>query len=476
MDFARVFAGLPTAYLILSPDLVIVEANDAYLQLLGRNRTELVGRPVFAAFPAEPNALDEDGHSALELSFERALDTGRPDVLPLYKYDVLDPCSGVVVERYWSLISAPLLAEDGRPELLLQRVEGVTDYVLERDLDRGDDHTWQQRARLVEGELHQRMQQLRAAQEAHEAAAAALLVSEQRAQAVLDTAVDGIITIDGSGRVQSANRAAVAMFGYQADELIGRNIRLLMPEPYRTQHDDALERYRRTGERRIIGSKREVAGRHRDGSVFPIELAVSEVGSDRQLFTGLVRDITDRKRLEAQLVHQARHDPLTGLANRTFLLERLELGLVRRRRCADLLALLFVDLDGFKLVNDRSGHAAGDELLRLIAARLREAVRPEDLVARLGGDEFVVLCDDVPHAAGAMAIAGRVEEALGRGFDLRGQQMTVAASIGVSTDDGTGTAGDLLQDADAAMYRAKQQGGGRYAWSTPAPAQDEGTR
>ncbi|MEX2289068.1 MAG: diguanylate cyclase [Mycobacteriales bacterium] len=473
MDFARLFAGLPTAYLVISPELVIVEANDAYLQLLGRNRRDLLGRPVFEVFPPEPGTLDEHGHNALELSFERALDTGRPDVLPLYKYDVLDPRSGVVVERYWSLISAPLLAADGRPELLLQRVEDVTDYVRERGREHSSDG-WQQRAQLVEAELHQRMQQLRAAQDAQEATTAALLASEQRVQAVMETAVDGIITIDGGGRVQSANRAAETMFGYPADELIGRNIRLLMPEPYRAEHDGAMGRYRRTGEGRIIGSSREVAGLHRDGSVFPIELAVSEVGSDRQLFTGMVRDITDRKRLEAELIHQARHDPLTGLANRTLLLERLDLALARRRRREGLLAVIFVDLDGFKLVNDRHGHAAGDELLRLIAARTREGVRPEDLVARLGGDEFVVLCEDLPQAADALAIAGRIEEALGAGFLLRDQRMTVSASIGVSTDDGTGTAETLLQEADAAMYRAKQQGGGRYAWSTrvaPPPAQ-----
>ena len=135
VDFRRLFGGLPTAYLVLDPDLVILEANRAYLELLGRTRDDVVGRPVFDAFPPAPEVLDEQGRNPLRLSFERVRDTGRPDVLPLHHYGVTDPRTGEVAQRYWSLIHAPLLDDDGRTELLLQRVEDVTGSVAGRAVE-----------------------------------------------------------------------------------------------------------------------------------------------------------------------------------------------------------------------------------------------------------------------------------------------------------------------------------------------------
>lgn len=194
-----------------------------------------------------------------------------------------------------------------------------------------------------------------------------------------------------------------------------------------------------------------------------MELAVSEIGSDRRLFTGIVRDITERKRLEAQLSHQALHDPLTGLANRALLVQRLELAVARRARHPGLLALLFIDLDRFKLINDTLGHDAGDELLVAAAARLRAAVRPEDLVARLGGDEFVVLCEDLAYSADAEKLAQRVAETMAASVSLRGREIYGSASVGLVTDTGERSASELLADADIAMYQAKGQGRGRYS-------------
>ena len=132
MDYARLFAAIPTPYLVMSPDLVIVDANDAYLAAVDRSHDDIVGRPVFEAFPPLPDALDASGVSRVQLSFERARDTGVPDTMPVQKYDIPDS-SGGFVERYWSLISVPVLDADGRCELLMQRVEDVTDYVRERD-------------------------------------------------------------------------------------------------------------------------------------------------------------------------------------------------------------------------------------------------------------------------------------------------------------------------------------------------------
>ena len=165
VDFGELFAGLPTAYLVMSPELVIVEANEAYCLLLGHRREDLLGRPVFEVFPPTPEALDERGRNPLQVSFEIARDTGLPDAMPLYKYDVVDPASGQMAERYWSLISAPLLADDGSTRLVLQRVQDVTDYVHEREDARREAESGLERVEAVEADLYLRVQQLRESQE-----------------------------------------------------------------------------------------------------------------------------------------------------------------------------------------------------------------------------------------------------------------------------------------------------------------------
>lgn len=299
--------------------------------------------------------------------------------------------------------------------------------------------------------------------ERERAAAAALRASEERARAVLETAVDGIITIDRAGIVESMNPAAERLFGYSASEVVGRKVNILMPEPYRSEHDEYMARYHRTGQARIIGIGREMVGRRRDGSTFPLDLAVSEVGTEAGLYTGVVRDITERKEFEARLAAQALHDPLTGIGNRGLLVERLEHALARLDRHPGLLALLFVDLDRFKLVNDTLGHEAGDDLLVQTAARLRSTLRPEDLVVRLGGDEFVVLCEEFTDPAEVEGLAQRVVQVLNMPLCLDGREVFVSASVGVAVcDSGDRSAADLLRDADAAMYHSKQLGRGRY--------------
>ncbi len=300
--------------------------------------------------------------------------------------------------------------------------------------------------------------------EREQAASAALRVSEQRARAVLDTAANGIITIDRLGRVESMNPAAERMFGYPSALVVGSNVSMLMPESVGRDHDSYLQRFHRTGERRVIGHYREVVGRRRDGTTFPLEVAVSDVGADVGLFTGVLKDVTERKEFEERLAHQAVHDPLTGLANRTLLLEHLEHVRARLPRHPGIVALLFVDLDRFKLVNDTLGHDAGDEVLTTIARLLRKAVRPEDMVARVGGDEFVVICSDLADPSEVEAIAQRVSQSLNVPQRVRGREVFLSASVGVVfTDNAARTGSELLQDADAAMYQAKEQRRGSYA-------------
>ncbi|HEX2272776.1 MAG TPA: EAL domain-containing protein [Acidimicrobiales bacterium] len=180
---------------------------------------------------------------------------------------------------------------------------------------------------------------------------------------------------------------------------------------------------------------------------------------------GTIQDITERKRAEEEIAFQATHDALTRLPNRVMFMERLSHALARRRRNPSGLAVLFLDLDRFKWLNDSLGHAAGDEVLVTVATRLRQALRPEDTLARFGGDEFVVLCEGVSSQAAALTLAERLRTALEAPIEVGGEETTLTLSVGVayaSPDGGEETAEALVRDADAAMYRAKERGRDRH--------------
>ncbi|MCA3748003.1 MAG: EAL domain-containing protein, partial [Rubrobacter sp.] len=178
---------------------------------------------------------------------------------------------------------------------------------------------------------------------------------------------------------------------------------------------------------------------------------------------GLMMDITGQKNLEARLVHLAFHDPLTGLPNRALFMDRLEHALARAGRSGDVLAVLFIDLDNFKFVNDSLGHEAGDRLLVAVARRLSGATRPGDTVARLGGDEFTVLLEDIPDRDEASRVAERVAEVLREPFRVVGRELFVSASVGISVSAaGSGSVEELMRGADLAMYEAKREGKDRY--------------
>lgn len=232
IDFQLLFGALPTAFLVMDPGLVIVDANDAYLELLARRRDDLVGRPVFEAFPPPPDALDQDGRNPIRVSLERARDTGQLDPMPIAKYDVFDAATGTFGERYWSLISAPVLDADGRTALVLQRVEDVTAYVRERAAQQsGPPLRWDggRALQAVEADLYARVQELAAAQEARDTAARRLSslaevalqlttaetvedlerIVVSRGLAVLGADGGGIISPDGRGGWRATLSAAL---------------------------------------------------------------------------------------------------------------------------------------------------------------------------------------------------------------------------------------------------------------------------
>jgi diguanylate cyclase (GGDEF)-like protein/PAS domain S-box-containing protein len=209
----------------------------------------------------------------------------------------------------------------------------------------------------------------------------------------------------------------------------------------------------------------------RDGSLVWLrdEAYAMNEGTDKgRVSQGLLIDTTDHKRLEAQLLHDALHDPLTGLANRVLFREHLERALLRRRRRGSHVAVLFLDLDDFKVVNDSLGHRAGDRLLIEVAHRLSGAIRAGDIAARQGGDEFTVLLESVKGAADAVQSAERLAIELRRPIELDGRSLVVGVSVGIALSSGHDTgADDLLAHADAAMYAAKADGKARHAVFDP---------
>jgi diguanylate cyclase (GGDEF)-like protein/PAS domain S-box-containing protein len=302
-------------------------------------------------------------------------------------------------------------------------------------------------------------------------------MSQARAKALLDTSPDPVITMDHRGRVVDLNQGAEKTFGHARSEAIGRPVaELYIPGPLREQHERGLERYLATGQGPIMDSRVELMAVRADGTEFPIELMVTRLDlPDQPTFLAHIRDITERKNAERQLAFLAYHDRLTGLPSRTMFEDVLEMALARARRHDQAVAVAYIDLDHFKLVNESLGHHGGDELLRQVAARLSRTSRETDLVARPGGDEFVVLLADlqrtiVPSATGAdnamlvaETVVSRIHEALHSPFMVGGTEVFVSASIGVSIFPADADNGrTLLKNAEGAMFRSKRSGPGRY--------------
>ena len=279
------------------------------------------------------------------------------------------------------------------------------------------------------------------------------------AAAIVDSSGDAIIGQTLDGAIVSWNRGAEQLCGYSASEVIGRNIRTLAPDDAGDELAEVVSRVAASG----TVQRLDALLCCKDGGLVDVSLTMSPVyghGGEVTGFSVIGRDITAGKLAQQDLKHRALHDALTGLPNRDLLLDRLHQALFRARRHGDRVALLFLDLDDFKLVNDGLGHLAGDELLVQVARRLSRTVRADDTVARFGGDEFVLVCE-VGTAEAATQMGNRLLKAFEAPFPLGRQDVTVTASIGLVLAGRDPTAEGLLQDADTAMYRAKTKGRSR---------------
>ena len=293
---------------------------------------------------------------------------------------------------------------------------------------------------------------------AHELARTALAV---RLQAVVDASPAALIELDRDGRVREWNRAAEQLLGYRRDAVIGRGLPPVLCD-LELDVPRLLKRLRSDETLPVV----QLRCRRRDGAELDIELSAAPTLSPSgtvQGVMGLLVDITERKRLQGQLEHQASHDGLTGLPNRSLLDQRLRGALSAGRACT---GVLLIDLDRFKDVNDTLGHHHGDLLLTAVGRRLSGVLRPGDTLSRLSGDEFAVLLPDLDGRDAAVAVASRALAALHQPFDLDGVVVDLEASIGVTLAPLDGTdPGQLMRQADSAMYQAKELSAGIAVYS-----------
>jgi two-component system sensor kinase FixL len=410
-DFRAVLHAAPGLYLILTHTLIIVEASDAYLRATMTRRDEIIGKGLFQVFPDNPDDPNADGVSNLRASLDRVLRFRRPDAMAVQKYDVRRP-DGRFEERYWSPLNTPVLNQDGAVEWIIHRVEDVTEVVrLKREEAERD--TFAREQQLI-------IEQLRAANQELASSHQALRETEQRGQdlvtelrgreahllSILATIPDAMVVIDERGVIQSFSAAAERQFGFAAEEVLGRNVNMLMPGPYAHEHDGYLAHYRDTGERRIIGMGRIVVGQRKDGTTFPMELAVGEVNLPGvRLFTGFIRDLTeaqDRERrlneLQAELIHVARVNELGQLVS------------ALAHEVTQPLAAMTNYLNGVRRLLAAGNQQGADRAMdltveqadraRRIVQRLRDAVRKGNTEKRV---------ESLPQAieeASALALAG----------------------------------------------------------------------
>ncbi|TCS72953.1 PAS domain S-box-containing protein/diguanylate cyclase (GGDEF)-like protein [Sulfuritortus calidifontis] len=284
---------------------------------------------------------------------------------------------------------------------------------------------------------------------------------------------NAVFITDRAGNIAWANEAFSKLCGYEIEEILGRNPRFLQsglqsPSYYKEMWATIL-----SGQSWIS----ETLERHKNGHTYTVRQTITPIMDELQQITHFIAmhdDITAMKEAEARIHRIAHHDALTGLSNRILFKDRLKQALRLAKRNKEALALLYIDLDRFKPVNDTLGHAVGDMLLKAVAKRLRRCVRDSDTVSRLGGDEFTVILPTINQADDAGKVAMKIIQALEKPFSIQGHEIRIGSSIGIAIYmRDSDNAGDLMQMADAAMYVAKTEGRNTYRFYA-APQAESG--
>jgi len=287
----------------------------------------------------------------------------------------------------------------------------------------------------------------------------------QREKVTLSAAADGVLWVDPRGQILMANPAMARISGHAAESLVGQNVDILLPAGERSAHADLLRRYFSQPKARRMGST-EIQLLRGDGATVPVDISLDHWEDHGVPYAiAFVRDLTERRRYEESLRHQATHDELTGLPNRWLFMLQLNIAIAKARHTGERVAVMFLDLDYFKAVNDSFGHATGDELLTDVGRRIRSVLRDADTVARMGGDEFAFLLTELGTTTEVTAIAELLLSALQASYLLGNRELHSGGSLGIAVyPDDAEDSDTLLRYADIAMYQAKEAGRGGYSF------------
>lgn len=431
--FDQIFDTTHVLYALLDTNFNFIRVNRAYADAGGMQPGDFVGRNHFELYPNADN----------EAIFRRVLTTG--ETYQARARHFRHPRLG---DSYWDwTLQAIDSGGAGGVEALLLTLQNVT-------------------------EQHNM--------------AKALEKEQMRLRAIMDTALDAIVITDSRGIIEECNPATESIFGYRPEELAGQSINQLMPDHYRRQHDAYMRQYMNTNMPRLLGRVLETQGQRKDGSVFPLEVTVTDSEVDGEhLLIGFMRDISEQKalleKLEKQneeLRYQSSHDPLTGLMNRRYADDYIATEWARARRNHTEISVLIIDVDFFKHYNDTYGHQAGDACLQRLARIFDDHLqRPSDVVARYGGEEFIAILPST-SGQGACGLAESMRQAVA-GAAIPHESSSVAdhvtVSIGVSSvipEQGQRFE-DIVHEADEALYQAKNGGRNRVVCRNTPPAAGE---
>jgi diguanylate cyclase len=455
--FRSMFELASIGIALVAPDGSWISVNDALCQIVGYAPEDLA-RLTFRDI-THPDDLDAD------LDLLGQLVDGKIDRYHMNKRYVRKDGRS----NWASLSVTKKISAGGSLEYfvsIVQDIQAQKDaeeslHSLRRDLE--------ERVHARTAELMDANRMLSTAIEHQARSAQALRSREAELRAVIEYANDAYISINEDIVVTAWNREAERTFGWTAEEAVGRNLDgLIMPASMGDTHRHGAALYLATGHAPILHKRLELPARRKDGSTLMVEIRVHPVDlGDRKIFCAFLHDITDRKALEVRRDREARHDALTGLPNRRALAEILPLAQARTDRTTLTLAVMFIDLDGFKEINDTHGHDAGDDVLRVVGERLRGCVRRTDSVVRLAGDEFTVVVEGLMEgAAEARRVAEKIVARVSEPIAVQGRIVgSVGASVGVSLyrAGGARSPDELIKIADALMYAAKRGGKGRVA-------------
>jgi len=463
--FHEIFDCAGEGIALLTPDEKWLQVNSAFCEIVGYSQEELKSRSLAEiTYSAD---IDQDRHLRDQIRngainhYEREKRYVRKDGVTIWiQVTVTAKKDASGQPEYYIAIITDIQARKTAEEALQTLKSSLEEQVASRTED-----------------LTRTNAQLLATVDRQKQTQAIIRKREAELQMVLECASDAYVSIDTDGIVQAWNLEAERAFGWSREEAIGHTLtELIIPESHHAAHLHGIQRYLQRGESKVINQRLELMARHRKGHLIPVEVRIRALhNEDNVLFSAFLNDISERKEREAEREREARHDALTGLQNRRALFEVLPRAIARVTRSGRSLALLFIDLDGFKPINDRFGHSAGDALLAEIAARLNISIRQTDQAFRLGGDEFTVLLEDLAQGLkDAQTMAGTLLEAIMEPYTVDGHTVQVSASIGLgihTPSDPPCSADELITQADTAMYQAKHDGKSRICVAkTPSPS------